>query len=578
MNSYIQKLLNFFYEYSDELLSSNIVSEINKNQISIDYLSNNKKGDIASNFFLIIRKKIIEPNFDFESFFKTKILDIDFIESYKISKNGFINLNLKKIFILKSLNNIFDNSYYDDIKFGNNKRINIEFVSANPTGPIHVAHLRGAIFGDILSNLYKKTGFKVVREYYVNDAGSQILKLSNSLYKRYLQLLNQDIELLPDEYPGEYLIEIAKEIFNKDNDLWLNKNDEERNLYFKKFAINKLLSNIKSDLKLLDVNFDIFTHESEIENSNIIDELFHILQQKNLIYEGVLPKPKGDDNSEWEPRKQLLFRSSIISDDQDRPFKKSNGEWTYFANDSAYHYQKYKRNFDKLINIWGSDHIGYIPRMVSMLNSIQNDKDYFRVLTCQIVSLIQNKQKIKMSKREGNFVSLIDIFKKVGKDPIRYYMISTKNETAIDFDLDEVIKKNKDNNVFYCQYAYARSSSVLNKAKELNIEIENIFDLTVFYENISENELEIIKLIISYPQIVYQSAFFNEPHRLINYLETLCAKFHSLWNQGKANESLRFIDINNINHTKVKLFWIQNFRVIIKDIFNIIGIESPEQM
>ena len=302
-----------------------------------------------------------------------------------------------------------------------------------------------------------------------------------------------------------------------------------------------------------------------------------ILKEKNLIYEGILPKPKGED-SEWEPRKQLLFRSSKLNDDQDRAFKKSNGEWTYFANDAAYHYDKYKRNFDKLINIWGSDHIGYIPRMKSLLNAIQNDNNFFEVFTCQIVSLIQNKQKIKMSKRDGNFVTLIDVFKKVGKDPIRYYMISTKNETNIDFDLDEVIKKNKDNNVFYCQYAYARASSIINKGKELNIETQNLQNLNQFTKNITNDEQKIIKLMISYPYVLYQSAFYNEPHRLINYLETLSSIFHSIWNKGRDNESLRFIDSKNIDRTIVKLFWIQNFRIILRDIFSIIGIDAHEKM
>ena len=577
MNNYIQELLNFFYKYSEELLSNKVISEINKKQISVDFLSKNKKGDIASNYYLIIRKKIIDIDYDFENNFKNQVLKIDFIDRFEISQNGFINFFLKERFIFESLKKIYNNQYYEQLNFGNNKKVNIEYVSANPTGPIHIAHIRGAVFGDVLSNLYNKTGFNVTREYYVNDAGSQIEKLSNSLFKRYLELTGINIEILEDEYPGKYLIDIAKDIYSNDADLWVNKNKSEINKHFKKIAVTKLLKEIKSDLKLLNINFDTFTHESNIEESKLIDQLFDILKQKDLIYEGKLPKPKGDD-SEWEPRKQLLFRSSKLSDNQDRAFKKSNGEWTYFANDAAYHFNKYKRNFDKIINIWGSDHIGYIPRMKSLISAVQNNKNYFEVLTCQIVSLIQNKQKIKMSKREGNFITLVDVFKKVGKDPIRYYMISTRNETAIDFDLDEVIKKNKDNNVFYCQYAYARASSVINKAKDLKINEVKLNNFNEFKDNISIDELQIIKLMISYPYLVYQSALHNEPHRLINYLETLCVMFHSIWNKGKENESLRFIDYKNINQTKVKLFWIKCFRYVLKDIFSIIGIDSPEKM
>ena len=577
MNSYIQKLLNFFYDITDELLKNNLISDINKNQINVDYLSDKKLGDVASNFYLIIKKKILDKNFDFEDYIQKKTKSLNFIDRYEISKNGFINIYLDKNFILDSLNNIYKNDFLKEIKFKKNKNINIEFVSANPTGPIHIAHIRGAVFGDVLSNLYNKMGYNVTREYYVNDAGSQINTLANSLYKRYLELFDKKIELLEDEYPGEYLIEIAKEILTRDGDKWLQNNKDDTLKYFKNYAVNTLITKIKTDLKLLNINFDQFTHESDIEKSRIIENLLKVLKEKKLIYDGTLPKPRGED-ADWEPRKQLLFKSSKLLDDQDRALKKANGEWTYFANDAAYHYNKFKRNYDKLINIWGSDHIGYIPRMKSLLLAIKGDDNYFEVLTCQIVSLIQNNNRIKMSKREGNFITLENVFSNVGKDPIRYYMISTRNETSIDFDLDAVIKKNKDNNVFYCQYAYARASSVINKAKDINIDLLNLENLNIDVENISEDEWKIIKNLISYPYLLYQSTLSNEPHRLTNYLEDICAQFHSIWNKGKENQSLRFIDEKNIVKTQIKLFWIQSFRVVLFDIFSIIGIDSPEKM
>ncbi|MFL2520647.1 MAG: arginine--tRNA ligase [Alphaproteobacteria bacterium] len=577
MNSYIQKLLNFFYDITDELLKNNLISDINKNQINVDYLSDKKLGDVASNFYLIIKKKILDKNFEFEDYIQKKTKSLNFIDRYEISKNGFINIYLDKNFILDSLNNIYKNDFLKEIKFKKNKNINIEFVSANPTGPIHIAHIRGAVFGDVLSNLYNKMGYNVTREYYVNDAGSQINTLANSLYKRYLELFDKKIELLEDEYPGEYLIEIAKEILQRDGDKWLQNNKDDTLEYFKNYAVNTLITKIKTDLNLLNINFDQFTHESDIEKSRIIENLLKVLKEKKLIYDGTLPKPRGED-ADWEPRKQLLFKSSKLLDDQDRALKKANGEWTYFANDAAYHYNKFKRNYDKLINIWGSDHIGYIPRMKSLLLAIKGDDNYFDVLTCQIVSLIQNNNRIKMSKREGNFITLENVFSNVGKDPIRYYMISTRNETSIDFDLDAVIKKNKDNNVFYCQYAYARASSVINKAKDINIDLLNLENLNIDVENISEDEWKIIKNLISYPYLLYQSTLSNEPHRLTNYLENICAQFHSIWNKGKENQSLRFIDEQNILKTQIKLFWIQSFRVVLYDIFSIIGIDSPEKM
>ena len=576
MDNYIKNLLDFFYDFSSFLENENYISAIDKNQISIDYSSNNKQGDLATNFLLIIKRKIIKKNFDIEKELNKRIKSIEFIDRILISNNGFINFFLKNDFVFKKLNEIYNKDFLKHINYGDGKKINVEFVSANPTGPLHIAHIRGAVFGDVLSSLYSKTGYNVFREYYVNDAGSQIDKLSNSLFKRYLQLFDEKIELTEDEYPGQYLIDIAKKIKNQDHDKWLNSKEEETIKYFKNFALENLILQIKSDLEKINIKFDKFTYESDIEKSNIIDELFKILDKKDLLYNGVLEKPKGDD-SDWEPREQLLFKSSNLLDNEDRALKKSNGEWTYFANDAAYHFDKCKRNFDRLVNIWGSDHIGYIPRMYSLIKAIKNDETYLQILTCQIVSLIQNKQKIKMSKRLGNFVTLADVYSKVGKDPIRYYMISTKNETAIDFDLDAVIEKNKENKVFYCQYAYARASSIINKANELNINFDDYNNYND-KEIISDEEMKIIKKLISYPYLLYQSSYYNEPHRLTNYLEEVCSDFHSIWNKGKDNESLRFVDERNIKKTISKIFWIESFRIVLKDIFLIIGINAPEKM
>ena len=576
MNNYIKDLSDFLFDFTDFLEGKKYISPINKKQISIDYSSNKKIGDLATNFYLIIKRKIINKNFNIEKEINDRIKLIEFIDHFSISKNGFINFFLKDEFIFKSLKEIYNKNFLNNINYGEDKKINVEFISANPTGPLHIAHIRGAVFGDVLSSLYVKTGFNVTREYYVNDAGSQIDKLSHSLLKRYLQLFDKKIELEEDEYPGEYIIDIAKKIKNEDGDKWLNFNREETIQYFKNFALKNILLNIKSDLELLNIKFDKFTHETEIEKSKIINELFTILDSKKLLYNGILEKPKGDD-SDWEPREQLLFRSSSLLDNEDRALKKSNGEWTYFANDAAYHLDKCKRNFDRLVNVWGSDHIGYIPRMSSLIRAIKDDDNYLNILTCQIVRLIQNKQKIKMSKRSGNFVTLADVYSKVGKDPIRYYMISTKNETAIDFDLDVVVEKNKDNKVFYCQYAYARASSVINKTNELGINIKNNSNLLA-KNNLSVEEIKLIKKLISYPYLLFQSSYYNEPHRLTNYLEEISSDFHSIWNKGKDNISFRFIDEKNIENTISKLFWLESFRIVLKDIFSIIDIDAPETM
>ncbi len=561
-----------------KLQKDKIIDIFDVNKISIDYSSKSKQGDVSTNLFLIIIKYKLDEGVDFKKLIEEYFLKINYIDSINFAKAGFININFKKESIILYLNNILNNNIeYENV---NNKNINIEFVSANPTGPLHVAHMRGAVFGDVLSSLLKTVGYKITKEYYVNNAGSQIKTLGISLFKRYQELFKIKVDILENEYPGEYLIEIAKIIRERDEDKWLSyKNTKYRDEYFETFAVNYLIENIKLDLSLININFDQFTFESNIVKDHYIDEVFKILSDNNLIYKGILAKPLGEDDNNWEPREQLLFRSTNFSDSVDRPFKKSNGEWTYFANDSAYHLDKFKRGFDKLINIWGSDHIGYISRMKSITDVIAKKKNYLEIYICQIVRLIKDDKVIKMSKREGNFVSVKDIFNEVGKDPLRYFMISSKNETPMDFNLNKVIEKNKDNPVFYCQYAYARASSLINKAKKIK-DYENInyksdkIDKT----HISQYEWEIILKIISWPYIVQLAATSKQPHRITIYLEDLCSYFHSFWNKGKEDESLRFLDEINHNKTISKLIWIMAFRHVLKQAFEIIGIDCNETM
>ncbi len=579
MNNHLDLLNDFFNQYALDGIKHNIFSNFDSNSISIDFSSKSRQGDVSSNFYLIAIKKIINKNFNLKEKLISEINKLDFVENCEISKHGFININIEKKFLLEQVKFLLDKkNNYGKSNVGKGKKINVEFVSANPTGPITVAHMRGAVLGDVISSLLTESGFEVTREYYVNNAGSQINILGSSLYKRYLELYGEKIDLNKDEYPGEYLIEIAKIIKNNDGEKWKNFNTNEREKYFKSFAVNYLIKFIKKDLELLNINFDKFTFETDIEKNNIINELFKILNNKHLLYKGTLEKPKGDDADEWEPREQLLFKSSEIFDSQDRALQKSNGEWTYFANDAAYHLDKFKRNFDKLINIWGADHIGYIPRMKSILKTISNSDDYLEVVTCQIVRLIKDNQLLKMSKREGNFITLQEVYDQVGKDPLRYFMVSTKSETSMDFNLNKVIEKNKDNPVFYCQYAYARASSVINKANNLGININSFKQYNKINKFLTKDEIEIILKLLSYPYILKQSSNLREPHRLTNYLEDISTLFHSFWNKGKENESLRFIDETDKLKTQSKLIWLHSMRTVFENVFKIIGIDFHETM
>ena len=523
---------------------------------------------------------LIDKTYDLRKNVYENIYNFNYIKKVEITNSGFINIFFEEEFIFNKLDLLLSQpKNYGNSFSKNNDNINIEFVSANPTGPLHIAHIRGAVLGDVLANVLESTGHTITREYYVNDSGEQIKILGNSLYKRYQQILGIKVKISKEEYPGKYLINIAQIIADTDKDKWLKHKEVERKSYFEKFAVKELIKSIKLDLKSININFDHFAYESKIIKDNIIDKVFNVLENKGLLYEGFLGKPKGDDSSNWKPRKQLLFKSSNFDDESDRPFKKINGEWTYFANDSAYHYDKYLRNYTHLINIWGADHIGYIKRMKSLAEVISKKSNYLEVHVCQIVRLITEGNLLKMSKREGNFVTLNKIVEKVGKDSLRYFMISTKSETPIDFDMDKVTEKNKDNPVFYCQYAYARASSVINKSKKFD-EFKNFNNNynKINFSLLTKYEWEIILKLLSWPYLLKQVSQFRQPHKITNYLEDLSSIFHSFWNKGKEDQSLRLLDLQNIEKTMTKLIWIESFRIVMKRAFTIIGIEANENM
>ena len=581
MTDYITKFKKDIYRIINDLIEKNIIHDFNFDKLSIDHSSKFKQGDLSTNLFLILSKQNLKKSHDLKDRIFKFFSSLHYIEKVDIAKAGFINVIFKKDFLISKLNDLFSNiNKYGFSKIGNGKKINIEFVSANPTGPIHVAHIRGAVIGDVLASILEYSGYAVTREYYVNDAGSQIMVMGKSLYKRYQQLFDIKVSLNSNEYPGEYLKTIAKKIFDQDGDKWLNNTDEiEKCKYFENYAVENLVSSIKEDLSLININFDKFTFESEIVFNQFINKVFNLLKEKGLLYEGFLEKPMNNEDVKWKPRKQLLFRSTKFGDDADRPFQKSNGEWTYFANDSAYHYYKYSRGYDQLINVWGADHVGYITRMKSIAEIISNQKNYLDVLICQIVHLKKNGKLLKISKREGNFVSLKEIQKEVGTDALRYFMISSKNETPMDFDMKKVIEKNKDNPVFYCQYAFARASSVIRKAnlsKVLPPIHKSIDQLSI--KDVSQYEWDIILKILAWPYLLSQAAIFRQPHRITNYLEDLCSHFHSFWNKGKDNQSLRLIDEKNISKTISKLVWLESLRITLKQAFDIIGIDAPEKM
>ena len=549
------------------------------NQFTLENPKDLSHGDFSTNICMVFAQLHKINPLEAAEKITNDLLDHESFESIHFAKPGFINFMVKKViwyeFLLKKL----DTNILFNQNIGIGEIVNIEYVSANPTGPLHIGHCRGAVFGDVLANLLESTGFNVVKEYYINDAGSQIDLLAKSVILRIEELQsNKKIDSFPAElYPGEYLIDIAQSIIKSHGE-----DIHQREDYFelvKSQTVHLLLEGIKSDLSLLSIEQNKFVSEKDLVNQGKIDQAINRLEEMKLIYQGELEKPKGKMIDDWEPREQMLFRSSTYGDEVDRPLQKSNGEWTYFANDIAYHFDKYQRGASHLIDIWGADHGGYIKRMHASIKALTDNKAKFTVKLCQMVKLISDGQQIKMSKRSGDFITLREMVERVGSDSIRFMMMYRKNEAPLEFDFQKVTEQSKDNPVFYVQYAHARISSVLRNLKEQNIDI----DLTNFsncdMSHLKDpSEILLIKKIMNYHSIVESAVSLLEPHRIAYYLYELASEFHSLWNLGKVDKSKKFIDASNLPQTHARIALLVATQRNIKSGLGIIGVSTPDEM
>ena len=555
---------------SDLLSSSFIVEKPN----------NETFGDLSSNIALISSKIFSKNPIEIAEYLKKELEKLDDFEEINIVKPGFINFRLKHKILIGFLRGIVEKENLISENIGRGKSINVEYVSANPTGPLHVGHCRGAVYGDVLSSLLIATGHNVTKEYYVNDAGSQIDLLAKSVLIRYKELFNGQLKEYPDDfYPGDYLIPVAEEIKKEYGDKLIS---DDESLYFnqvKEKTVSMMLDMIKLDLKKLNINQDIFVSEHDLVNKGKIDEAINALKDQDLIYYGTLEQPKGKVIEDWEPREQMLFKSSSYGDEVDRPLQKSNGEWTYFANDIAYHFDKYKRGSDHLIDILGADHGGYVKRMNASVKALTSNKAKFTAKLCQMVKLIKNGNQLKMSKRSGDFITLEEMVNEVGSDSIRFMMMYRKNEAPLEFDFDKVTEQSKDNPVFYVQYAYARISSVIRKIpkdkKDFNLKNFNNCDLELLTNN---HEIDLIRKMLDWDSIIETSVILYEPHRIAYYLYELSAVFHSLWNQGKVDPNLRFIEIENDKLSYARVALILSVQKTIKSGLDILGVSAPEEM
>lgn len=573
--------MNIFTDYKIKLnaffknLENNKIIKLPKkfDNFSVEIPKIKAHGDFSTNAPMIFAKENNLNPIILANIIK-KELEGKFSEIVKIevAKPGFLNFFFNNHFwynFLKSTDANFGKDQSLD-----SKKILIEYVSANPTGPLHVGHCRGAVFGDILANLLSFVGNKVVKEYYINDYGNQINQFVKSVYFRILEIKNNS--LFPNDqdlYPGEYVVDIAKSILKKNK----FSNFDNYDLIFndlKNLCIEEAMNLIKNDLRKLGIVHDNFVSENYIVNQNLVEKALNILKEKNYVYEGVLEKPKGNEIDDWEPRKQILFQSTKFGDDTDRALKKSDGTWTYFANDVAYHLNKIERKFDLLINVLGADHAGYLKRQSSCVSALSENKQQIISKVCQLVKLFKSGNQLKMSKRAGDFITASDLISEVGKDSVRFMMIYRSNDSQLDFDFDLVTDHSKENPVFYVQYAHARICSLFRKNK---FEIYNEKTLNLDFLN-QEIEIDIIKKIAEWPKCLELSAYHLEPHRVPFYLYELASLFHTYWNSGNENDNLKILNENQPELQTSRLFLIKKIQLVLKSGLDILNVTAPVEM
>ena len=574
--------MNIFENYLDKLIQTikleakenNLILPDNLSSINVDVPPINFDYDISTNIAMVLSKPNKKSPLKLgETFINLIKKNDEFIEKIDLAKPGFINIKFKNIFWSNFAKSIIDIKNYGSTK-KNKKKYLVEFVSANPTGPLHVGHCRGAILGDVISNLLEFNENEVVKEYYVNDHGNQIVHFAQSVYYRIREQLYKDRFPIDnkDLYPGDYLIDIAKKIIDNSkldfNDFSSIKHE------LSKIAVEESLKLIKNNLKNLGIVHNSFASETELVENNEVDKVVNILKKKNYIYLGKIKAPEGEDSSNWVEREQLLFRSTDFGDDKDRSLQKEDKTWTYFAGDVAYHNNKLERNFDILVNILGADHAGYIKRITSVVEALSNDKGKLICKVSQLVKLIKDGKPFKMSKRKGDYITVEDLINEVGKDATRFIMLNRSSEAELDFDFDKVKEKSKDNPLYYVQYCYARICSVYrNIGKNINSPIENIEGDLYF----GTEEIKILRKISEWPKCIEVATKKLEPHRIPVFLYELSSQFHSYWNSGKSDESKRFISSDN-SIKKEKLIFLKSISNVIKTGMNILGVETPQQM
>ena len=532
-------------------------------------------GDLATNAAMVLAKPAGANPRALAERIAAELGQLDEVASASVAGPGFINLALTDDSWRAELSAIIDAGA--DYGRGSSvapTTVNIEYVSANPTGPMHMGHCRGAVVGDALANLLEFAGQKVIREYYVNDAGGQVDVLARSVHLRYREALGEDVGAIPEGlYPGDYLVHVGQELADEFGDKFVGKPEGEWLALFRTRAVAAMLAMIKADLALLGIHHDIFSSEAELQAAGKPEAAEAELRARGLVYDGVLEAPKGETLEDWEPVELPLFRSTEFGDDQDRPIRKSNGQWTYFGADLAYHFQK-AQTADALIDIWGADHAGTVKRIVAAVQALTGGKTRFDVKLVQMVRLLRGGEPVKMSKRAGNFVTLADVVNEVGKDVVRFTMLTRKADAQMDFDFAKVVEASKDNPVFYVNYAHARIASLHRRAAEAGITCPPVADLS----QLDTQELALVKLSAQFPRVVETAAAAREPHRIAFYLYDLAAAFHAQWHVGNDDPQKRFLVPDRADLTCARLFLADAIGQIIRNGLAIMGVEAVQEM
>ncbi len=543
-------------------------------------------GDLATNAAMALAKEARLNPRALADLLVAELAKDEHVADASVAGPGFINLRLKQSVFEDMLRAaILAGAGYGQGAPKAHPRVNVEYVSANPTGPMHVGHGRGAVFGDALANLLAFAGRDVTREYYINDAGAQVDVLARSAFLRYREALGEAIGPIPDGlYPGDYLKKVGQALAKTHGPALREQPEQQWLPLVRRFAIDAMMDMIREDLAALNVRHAVFFSEASLQDGpdgGAVAGAIGALRARGLIYEGRLPPPKGQKDDDWEDREQTLFRSTAFGDDVDRPLMKSDGGYTYFASDIAYHKSKFDRGFAEMIDVWGADHGGYVKRMQAAVKAITDGQGVLDVKLVQLVKLLRNGEPVKMSKRAGEFVTLRDVIDEVGRDAVRFMMIFRKNDAPLDFDLARVVEQSKDNPVFYVQYAHARCASVFRQAREaFGVEMDDAdmlarADLSLLSD---EAEQALIRLIGQYPRLIEQAAEHHEPHRVAFYLYDLAAAFHALWNRGKDSPQLRFVNQTERNSTAARLALVHALRSVLRSGLGVLGVSAPDEM